>query len=223
MHSTTPTLLITGFEPFGGQTVNPSWEVARTLQGRTLGPAAMPVRVQALQLPCVFDLALQVLLQHMQHPHLVAVLALGQAEGRSDISVERVAINVNDARIPDNAGGQPVDTPVVTGAPAAYFSTLPIKRIVAGLRAGGLPASVSQTAGTFVCNHVFYGLLHALQGRAVPAGFIHLPLLPEQAARWPGATPPSLPLALQVQAIETAARLALEAGPDLPQSGGTLS
>ena len=223
MHSTPPTFLITGFEPFGGQTVNPSWAVARALQGRTLGAVERPVKVQALQLPCVFDLALQVLQQHLQSLQPVAVLALGQAEGRSDISVERVAINVNDARIPDNAGAQPVDTPVVNDGPAAYFSTLPIKRIVAGLRAAGLPASVSQTAGTYLCNHVFYGLLHALQGRTVPAGFIHLPLLPEQAARWPGATPPSLPLALQVQAIETAARLALEAGADLRQSGGTLS
>lgn len=219
MHATPPLILVTGFEPFGGQRINPSWEVARHLQGRSIADA----QVQALQLPCVFGQALDVLRQALHTLQPVLVLALGQADGRSDISVERVAINVNDARIADNAGRQPVDTPVVAGAPAAYFSTLPIKRIVAGLRAQGLPASVSQTAGTFVCNHVFYGLMHALAGQSVRAGFIHLPLLPGQAAAWPGATPPSLCLDLQVQGIALAAGLALEGGPDLQQSGGAVA
>ncbi len=219
MHHTPPLVLLTGFEPFGGQSVNPSWEVARSLHGRSMAGA----QVHALQLPCVFGQSLAVLQQALQALQPVLVLALGQAEGRSDISVERVAINVNDARIADNAGAQPVDTPVKAGAPAAFFSTLPIKRIVAGLRAAGLPASVSQTAGTFVCNHVFYGLMHALQGTAVRAGFIHLPLLPGQAAGWPGSTPPSLPLDLQVKGIVLAAQLALQGGADLQQGGGAVS
>ena len=219
MQPTSPQILITGFEPFGGQRVNPSWEVARGLQGRRIAGA----QLQAVQLPCVFDQSLDVLRQALQRWRPQVVLALGQAEGRCDIALERVAINVNDARIADNAGAQPVDTPVLAGAPAAFFSTLPIKRILSGLRAAGLPASVSQTAGTFVCNHVFYGLMHALQDSPVRAGFIHLPLLPEQAAGWPGATPPSLALACQLQGIELAAQLALQGGPDLQHSAGSLS
>ena len=219
MQPTPPRILVTGFEPFGGQDINPSWEVARCLQGRPIAGA----QLQAVQLPCVFGQSLDVLQQALERWQPVLVLALGQAEGRCDIAIERVAINVNDARIADNAGAQPLDTPVVAGAPAAFFSTLPIKRILAGLRAAGLPASVSQSAGTFVCNHVFYGLLHALQGRPVRAGFIHLPLLPEQAAHWPGPTPPSLPLPWLVQGIELAAQLALQDGPDVPLGAGSLS
>ena len=134
------------------------------------------------------------------------VLALGQAEGRSDISVERVAINVMDARIADNAGAQPIDQPVVAGGPAAYFSTLPIKHLVARMRAAGFPASVSQTAGTFVCNQVFYALQHELAGQGVRSGFVHVPLLPEQAAHWPGPPLPSMPLGTQVAALTCALR-----------------
>ena len=116
------------------------------------------------------------------------VIALGQADGRSDVSIERVAINVCDARIPDNEGAQPVDVAVVQGGPAAYFSTLPIKKMVTTLKSNGYPASVSQTAGTFVCNQVFYGLQHALKDQKVASGFIHVPLLPSQAAKRAGTT-----------------------------------
>jgi pyroglutamyl-peptidase I len=143
-------ILVTGFEPFGGQSLNPSWEVARALHGLTL-PGA---QVTTVQMPCVFAQALPVLQQALATHSPDIVLALGQAEGRCDFSVERVAINVMDARIPDNAGAQPIDVPVIAGGPAAYFSTLPIKSLVAGLKAAGFPASVSQTAGTFVCNQV---------------------------------------------------------------------
>ena len=190
-------ILLTGFEPFGGQSINPSWEVARALDGLSLSQA----QVRAIRLPCVFAQAATALTRAVAEFQPDIVLALGQAEGRSDISVERVAINVMDARIADNAGAQPIDQPVVAGGPAAYFSTLPIKRLVASLRAEGIPASVSQTAGTFVCNQVFYALQHALAERAVRSGFVHLPLLPEQAAHWPGPTLPSLPLATQVAAL----------------------
>jgi pyroglutamyl-peptidase len=137
----------------------------------------------------------------------VGVLALGQAAGRLDFSIERVAINVDDARIADNASAQPIDTPIEPDGPAAYFATWPIKAMVAGLREAGLPASVSNTAGTFVCNHVFYALMHALRAHAaVRGGFMHLPLLPEQAARLAGQ--PSMPLALMV----TGVRIALNVG-----------
>jgi pyroglutamyl-peptidase len=216
-------ILVTGFEPFGGQSLNPSWEVARALHGLQLQGA----QVVAVQLPCVFAQALPALQQALMQHTPDIVLALGQAEGRCDLSVERIAINVMDARIPDNAGAQPIDVPVIVGGPASYFSTLPIKSLVAGLRASGFPASVSQTAGTFVCNQVFYALQHTLAGQGVHSGFVHLPLLPEQAAHWPGPSWPSWPLSLQLAAVKQALDLLvahrLQGGDDLPLGGGTLN
>ncbi len=216
-------ILVTGFEPFGGQSLNPSWEVARALHGLQLQGA----QVVAVQLPCVFAQALPALQQALAQHTPDIVLALGQAEGRCDLSVERIAINVMDARIPDNAGAQPIDVPVIAGGPASYFSTLPIKSLVAGLRASGFPASVSQTAGTFVCNQVFYALQHTLAGQGVHSGFVHLPLLPEQAAHWPGPSLPSWPLSLQLAAVKQALDLLvahrLQGGADLPLGGGTLN
>jgi pyroglutamyl-peptidase len=216
-------ILVTGFEPFGGQSVNPSWEVARALQGLALVGA----QVFAVQLPCMFAQALPAMHQALAKHRPDIVLALGQAEGRCDFSLERVAVNVQDARIPDNAGQQPIDVPVIAGGPAAYFSTLPIKSLVAGLKAAGFPASVSQTAGTFVCNQVFYGLQHALVGQGVHSGFMHLPLLPEQAAHWPGPSLPSWPLALQVAGVGQALALLLahrqQGLADAAIGGGTLN
>jgi len=215
MEPNRPHLLVTGFEPFGGEAVNPSWRVAQALAGRSI--AGLPVR--ALQLPCVFGAARTLLDNTLQATRPQLVLALGQASGRCDLSLERVAINVDDARIADNAGAQPIDEPVIPGAPAAYFSTLPIKAMVAALRGAGLPASVSQSAGTFVCNHVFYALMHALRAAtAQRGGFMHLPLLPEQAARHPGL--PSLPLQTLVDAVALALATALHNAVDLRASGG---
>ncbi|OHX11291.1 pyroglutamyl-peptidase I [Chromobacterium sphagni] len=205
------TVLLTGFEPFGGETVNPSWEAARRLDGVQLGGA----RIVARQLPCVFGAALAALDGHLAELRPAMVIAVGQAGGRADISVERVAINIDDARIADNAGQQPIDRSIAVDGPAAYFSTLPIKAIVAGLRARGIPASVSQTAGTFVCNHVMYGLLHR---RGPRAGFIHIPYLPEQAAQHPGA--PSMSLDDCVAALKLAVELALAHRQDLAVEGG---
>ena len=216
----TPTILLTGFEPFGGEAINPSWEVARRLDGEWVGAA----RIVARQLPCVFGLTLGSLRDSIAELQPVLVLALGQAGGRCDLSLERVAINVDDARIADNAGAQPIDEAVVADGPVAYFSTLPIKAMVAGLRAAGFPASVSQTAGTFVCNHLFYGLQHALAGSAVRSGFMHIPYLPEQAAR--NLDPPgqaSLPLATLVDGVRLALKLALETAHDLRLPGGATS
>jgi pyroglutamyl-peptidase len=198
-------ILLTGFEPFGGESINPSWEVARALDGAVVAGA----RVVAVQLPCAFGAALARLAAALDELRPVLAVALGQAGGRVDLSLERVAINVDDARIADNRGVQPVDVPVVAGGPAAYFSTLPIKAIVAGLRAAGLPASVSQTAGTFVCNHVFYGLQHHLRDRDVRSGFMHLPYVPAQASAHPGAA--SMPLAVLVDGTRRALELALTA------------
>ena len=216
-------ILVTGFEPFGGQSVNPSWEVAHALQGLVLAGA----QVSAVQLPCVFAQALPALHQALAQHRPDIVLALGQAEGRCDLSLERVAINVQDARIPDNAGQQPIDVPVIEGGPAAYFSTLPIKALVAGLKVAGFPASVSQTAGTFVCNQVFYGLQHAVVGQGVYSGFMHLPLLPEQAAHWPGPSLPSWPVALQVAGVRQVLALLVahrqQGLADAAIGGGTLN
>ena len=201
-------LLLTGFEPFGGDSVNPSWLVAQALQGELIAGA----RVQALCLPCVFGQALTVLQAAVQQHRPQVVLALGLAAVRGDISVERVAVNVDDARIADNAGAQPIDEPVFAGGPAAYFSTLPIKAIVGALQQAGLPATVSQTAGTFVCNHVFYGLMHQLRGyRTVRAGFMHLPLLT------------ALDLDTQVKAVRLALSATLHNAVDLRQGGGSIA
>ena len=211
-------ILLTGFEPFDGEAVNPSWQVAQALHGEQIGGA----HVQSLQLPCVFGAARVALAAALEELGPALVLALGQAGGRSDFSIERVAINVDDARIADNAGAQPVDEPVVAGAPAAYFATLPIKAMVAALHNAGLPASVSQSAGTFVCNHVFFALLHELAARpTVRAGFMHLPLLPEQAARRVGA--PSLPLTTLVAGTRIALAAARATGTDLKLSGGAIA
>jgi pyroglutamyl-peptidase len=191
-------ILLTGFEPFGGDSVNPSWLVAQQLEGMSFAGA----QVQAVQLPCVFGISAQVLVQALAQHQPDVVLALGLAQGREGISIERVAINVDDARMADNAGHQPIDTPVVPGGPAAYFSTLPIKRLAQGLQQAGHPAHISQTAGTFVCNHVFYALQHHLLGQHVMSGFVHLPALPEQAERAPDPRPPHMALSDQVAAVQ---------------------
>jgi len=209
------TVLLTGFEPFNKEPINPAWETARALDGWGEGDFIVAAR----QLPCVFvdaNAAMWALIDELK-PALV--IAIGQAGGRVDLSVERVAINVDDAPITDNAQQQLIDEPIVRGGPAAYFSTLPIKAIVAALRAAGLPASVSQTAGTFVCNHVFYGLMHAVAGRDdVKAGFIHIPYLPEQAARHAGAA--SMALGQMVEGIRVAIRTALATEVDAFSAGG---
>ncbi|MFN3417159.1 MAG: pyroglutamyl-peptidase I [Caldimonas sp.] len=212
-------ILLTGFEPFGGDRLNPSQALSEALHGQRVDGA----EITGLVLPCVFDDALATLHQALDAHRPLLVLAVGQAGSRADLTVERVAINVNDARIPDNAGRQPIDTPVVPGGPAAYFSTLPIKAIVAELHAAGLPASVSQTAGTFVCNHVFYGLMHALATRHPGArgGFMHVPLLPAQAAR---LAPPTASMALETmrQGVQIALQTALRERVDRGVGGGAL-
>ena len=209
------TVLITGFEPFGGETVNPSWEVVKQLDGAIIDDC----RVVARQLPCVFGESLSVLNAAIDALQPSVVLAVGQAGGRVDVTVERVAINIDEARIPDNHGQQPVDVAIVEGGPAAWFSTLPIKAIVAALRESGIPASVSQTAGTFVCNHVMYGVLHKLADNPeVKGGFIHIPYLPEQAAAHPGA--PSMATQTVKQALEIAITVALRQEADIKVVGG---
>lgn len=189
-----PTLLLTGFEPFGGESVNVSWQVAQALHGERLAGH----RVVACQVPTTFGAALERMEEALRSHRPRHVLCLGQAAGRADLSIERVAINLDDAIIPDNAGQQPIDHPVVPGAPAAYFTRWPIKRMVQAARQQGVAASVSLSAGSFVCNHLFFGLMHRLRRSRVVGGFMHLPLLPEQSqGRLAGL--PSMPLAQQIE------------------------
>ncbi|RRJ62647.1 pyroglutamyl-peptidase I [Paenibacillus oralis] len=193
-------MLLTGFEPFGGERINPAVEAMNRLKGRTLGPYV----IEGIELPTVFGKSTDTLIAAMEEMGPGIVICLGQAGGRAEISFERIAINVDDAAIPDNAGNQPVDLPIVVEGPAAYWSTLPVKVMADQLRAHGIPASVSNTAGTFVCNHLFYGLMHhiAVSGQAIRGGFIHVPYLPEQAVRHPGA--PSMALDQIVRGLELA-------------------
>lgn len=174
------TVLLTGFTPFGGADTNVSWQIAQLLGGSVIDGHT----VVAAQLPTEFDTSLEVLTDLIDKHHPALVVCLGQAGGRQAISLERVAINIADARIADNAGKQPVDKPVVSGGPPAYFTGLPIKAMLQALREAGIPGEVSQTAGTYVCNHVFYGLMHTLERRramqGIRGGFVHLPFLPEQ-------------------------------------------
>ncbi len=209
------TVLLTGFEPFNGVAINPSWEAVRALDGWS-GPG---FAVVARQLPCVFGTALDVLRESIAGVKPDIVIAVGQAGGRSEISLERVAINVDDASIRDNAGNQPVDTPVAADGPAAYFTTLPVKAIVKALRLRGFPSGVSQTAGTFVCNHVFYGLMHHAVGQPLKAGLIHVPFLPEQAADRP-ERPPSMALRDIVDALRIAVEVAVVTETDTQEVGG---
>jgi pyroglutamyl-peptidase len=211
----TKTVLLTGFEPFNGADVNPSWEAARALDGWS-GPG---FQVAARELPCVFGRANLALFDAIDALQPDIVIAVGQAGGRHEISVERVALNVDDATIPDNAGQQPVDATIADGGPAAYFSTLPIKAIVRALRLRGFPAGVSQTAGTFVCNHVFYGLMQHAQGRGMKAGFIHVPFLPQQVAGRADAAP-SMALNDIIDGLRIAVEVAVGVETDVAEAGG---
>lgn len=211
------TVLLTGFEPFGGERENPSLQIARALDreriaGHRIVGAALPTEF-ARSLP-----ALEALLgQH--RPALV--LAVGQAGGRPAISLERVAINLIDARIADNADDQPVDVPVIRDAPNAYFSTLPLKAMLLRLHAAGIPAALSHSAGTFVCNQVFFGLAHHLATRKPRArgGFVHVPYLPEQAARHDNAA--SMALSTMIEAIRLCIETALATDDDAHYAAGT--
>lgn len=193
-------LLITAFEPFGGEAVNPA----------QLAVEALPDRIGAAQLvklavPVEFGRSAAVVCAAIDAHRPDAVLCVGQAGGRAAITPERVAINCDDARIPDNAGAQPVDAPVAADGPAAYFATLPVKAMVAAIRQAGLPAALSNTAGTYVCNHLMYAVLHHLAQRSpqVRAGFLHLPYMTEQTVGKPAGTP-GLSLEALVQGLTAA-------------------
>ena len=186
-------ILVTGFEAFDKSALNPSAEIVKALKGDDLVTAILPV---------VFGQASAQLCELIDLHKPSAVLCLGQAEGRSVITPERIAINLVDARIPDNAGNQPLEQRIIADGPDDYFSTLPIEKMVASMRAAGIPASISLSAGTFVCNHIFYVLQDYLKDSSVKSGFMHVPLMDEQRREFP--TLPTMPIRQMIAGVEIA-------------------
>lgn len=211
-------VLLTGFDPFGGEPVNPAWEAVKRLDGLTLAGAT----VHAVEIPTVRFKAIAKVQEAIRTYDPDVVICIGQAGGRLAITVERVGINCDDFRIVDNEGNQPVDEPIVPGGPAAYFATLPIKKMVTALVERGIPAKVSNTAGTFVCNHVLYGLLDTLahDPQKRRGGFIHVPYLPQQAARLKDQ--PSMTLTTIVEALKVAVEVVVQNEEDSKVTGGTI-
>ena len=188
-------LLITGFDPFGGETVNPSWEAVRLLP-EEIGAC----RLTKLQIPTVFGRAAETVLAASEKLQPDVILCIGQAGGRSGITPEVVGINLREARLPDNAGNQPTDVPVVENGPAAYFATVPVRAMVKAVNDAGISAALSYSADTFVCNDVLYSLLHHYHGTATKVGFVHVPFLPEQAEE----NVPAMPLEQMTAALTAA-------------------
>lgn len=192
-------ILVTGFDPFGKETINPAWEAVRRLPATIAG-----AQIVTLQVPTVFDQAASVVRAAIVREQPDVVLDIGQAGGRSGLTPERVAINLNDAGIADNQGNQPVDQPIQADGAAAYFTQLPVKAMVAAIRAAGLPGYLSTTAGTFVCNHLMYQVQYqrAHEFPRLRAGFMHIPFLPSQVSARPGV--PSLALTDDVRGLTAA-------------------
>ena len=210
-------VLVTGFDCFGGETINPSWEICKRLPREIEG-----LRVETVMLPCEFRRAIEVVAEAIERHKPAVVISVGQAGGRSRISVERVGINVDDARIPDNAGAQPVDEAIAAGGPPAYFATVPVKAMARAIREAGIPAEVSNTAGTYVCNHVMYGVLHflAASGHRARAGFIHVPYAESQVIDKKDA--PAMSIASMAKGIEAAIGAAVTHREDIVVAEGAL-
>lgn len=209
-------LLIAGFDPFGGEEINPAWEAVQLLPEKI-----EDVEITKLQIPTVFHRSTEVLLRGIEKYKPETVICVGQAGGRYDISMERVAINLDDARIKDNEGNQPVDETVYEGGKNAYFTNLPIKAMVEEIRKENLPASVSNTAGTFVCNHIMYSLLHHIEGAGIAkkGGFIHVPYIPAQVIGRKNT--PYMELNSIAKGLEAAIRAVGRHDEDVKISGGT--
>ena len=192
-------LLLTGFTPFDGETINPALEAVKRVKPEIAG-----MEIVKLEVPTVFGESVRLVAEAIEREQPDFVLSVGQAGGRAAVTPERVAINVDDARIPDNAGQQPIDVPIFADGENAYFATLPVKAMAEAIREAGLPSALSNTAGTYVCNHLMYGVLYHLNRhhKDAKAGFIHVPYIPEQTADKPGV--PSMPLEDIVRALEAA-------------------
>jgi pyroglutamyl-peptidase len=210
-------LLLTAFDPFGGDTVNPAQEAVKLVPEKIDA-----VDIVKLEVPTVFRKSIDKLAAAIEQEKPDVVLCVGQAGGRFDVTPERVAINVDDARIPDNEGNQPVGT-IYDDGPAAYFATLPIKAMVKAIRDAGLPSSVSNSAGTFVCNHIMYGLLYHLDKHFphIRGGFIHVPFVPEQVVTRP-APAPYMAIADIVKALTGAIQAIGKQAEDITAVEGTI-
>jgi len=171
-------ILVTGFDPFGGEPVNPAIESVKLLPDTIAG-----AEIIKLEIPTVVNKSLNKIEEKIKEVDPDVILSIGQAGGRPDITVERVGVNLNDCRIPDNEGNQPTDEPVFEDGPVAYWSALPVKKMVEKINAAGIPASVSYTAGTFICNHVLYGVRYLCEHKypGKKSGFIHIPYMTSQA------------------------------------------
>ena len=208
-------VLITGFDPFGGEKINPAWEAVRALPDNIDG-----IEVVKLQIPTVFKKSAKKLFENIDSVKPDVVICVGQAGGRYEFSVERVAINIDDGRIPDNDGYQPVDSFVFEDGENAYFSTLPIKAIVEEVKKVGIPSAVSNTAGTYVCNHIMYSLLYYLNKNNlnIKGGFIHVPFIPEQVVEKKNT--PYMELTRITKALEISIKAIRDYEKDLVISGG---
>ena len=185
-------VLLTGFEPFGNASLNPSGEIVKQINGDNIVTAILPV---------AYAQSAERLLALIAEHNPDVVICLGQAEGRTQITPEKVAINLDDARLADNEGVLRNDVKILADGPDAYFSTLPVKEIVEAIKAAGVPAAVSLSAGAFLCNHVFYVAQNKFAGTKIRSGFVHVPLMDEQAGEFPGL--PTMPLDQMVQAVRT--------------------
>lgn len=208
-------ILVTGFDPFGGEKKNPAIESVKKLPDTIAG-----AEIIKLEIPTVIGKSVDKIKAKIEEVHPDVVLSIGQAGGRPDITVERVGINCDDCRIKDNEGNQPIDEKVAEDGPAAYFSTLPIKAMVKNIQDGGVPASVSNTAGTFICNHVFYGVAHiqATKHPEMRTGFIHIPFLPEQVVDKKNM--PSMALETIVKGLTLAIEAIVKNDSDIKVTGG---
>lgn len=208
-------ILITGFEPFGGASINPALEAVNKLADCELENG----KIVVCEVPVTRYESIDTVIAAIEEHQPDVVITVGQAGGRTAITPERVAINVDDFRIKDNGGFQPVDEPIVEGGPDAYFSTLPIKAITASLQEKGIPCQVSNTAGTFVCNHLFYGIQHYLADKSIRHGFVHIPLLPVQDAT--GAQP-TMALETIVEGLKLLAQACVDNQEDIRFNAGTI-
>lgn len=210
-------ILITGFDPFGGENINPALEAVKKLPDTILGQEIIKIEI-----PTVFKKSLDKIEENIQKHNPDVVISIGQAGGRFGITPERVAINIDDARIKDNEGNQPIDISIYEDGEAAYFSTLPIKAMVKEMNDNGIPASVSNTAGTFVCNHVMYGVLYLIDKKYpnIRGGFIHVPYIPSQVTTKPNT--PSMSIDDIAKGLELSIKAVIENSSDIKTVGGTI-
>lgn len=208
-------ILVTGFDPFGGEKINPAIESVKKLPDEIAG-----AKIIKLEIPTICHRSLEVIDDAIKEYDPDVILSIGQAGGRSDITVERIGINIDDCRICDNAGQQIIDEPVFKDGPAAYFVNIPIKAMVAKIQEHLIPASVSNSAGTFVCNHVTYGVRHIIETKypGKRSGFIHIPFLPQQVINKKNM--PSMTLDTIVEGLCAAIEAIVETKEDLKITGG---